>query len=62
MTFEAGDVASFNDLTPKLGVAYDLFGTGRTALKASYCRYVEQMSYGGRSASRQHRRCAPFRA
>ena len=47
VTFEAGDVASFNDLTPKLGVAYDLFGTGRTALKASYSRYVEQMSYGG---------------
>ena len=47
VTFEAGDVASFNDLTPKLGVAYDLFGTGRTALKASYSRYIEQMSYGG---------------
>ena len=40
-------MASFNDLTPKLGVAYDLFGTGRTAIKASYSRYVEQMSYGG---------------
>ena len=47
VTFQAGDVASFNDLTPKLGVAYDLFGTGRTALKASYSKYVEQMSYGG---------------
>jgi hypothetical protein len=47
VTFEAGDVASFNDITPKLGVAYDLFGNGRTALKASYSKYVEQMSYGG---------------
>jgi hypothetical protein len=47
VTFEGGDVASFNDLTPKLGVAYDLFGTGRTALKASLSKYVQQMSYGG---------------
>jgi hypothetical protein len=47
VTFQADDVASFNDVTPKLGVAYDLFGNGRTALKASYSRYVQQMSYGG---------------
>jgi hypothetical protein len=47
VTFEGGEVASFNDITPKLGVAYDLFGTGRTALKASLSKYVQQMSYGG---------------
>jgi len=47
VTFQGAAVASFNDLTPKLGVAYDLFGNGRTALKASYSRYVQQMSYGG---------------
>jgi Carboxypeptidase regulatory-like domain len=47
VTFEAGDVASFNDITPKLGVAYDVFGTGRTAVKASLSKYVQQMSYGG---------------
>jgi hypothetical protein len=47
VTFPADDVASLNDLTPKLGVAYDLFGNGRTAVKASYSRYVQQMSYGG---------------
>jgi len=47
VTFQGGKVASFNDVTPKLGVAYDLFGTGKTALKASLSKYVQQMSYGG---------------
>ena len=30
----------FKDVSPRLGVAYDLFGNGRTALKASLGRYV----------------------
>jgi hypothetical protein len=47
VTFQGGDVASFNDITPKLGVAWDLFGTGRTALKASYSKFVEQLTYTG---------------
>jgi len=47
VTFQGADVASLNDVTPKLGVAYDLFGNGRTALKASLNKYVQQMSYGG---------------
>jgi hypothetical protein len=47
VTFQEGDIASFDDLTPKLGVAYDLFGNGRTALKASLSRYVEQLTYTG---------------
>ena len=29
---------SYNDLSPRLGVAYDLFGTGQTALKGSLSR------------------------
>jgi hypothetical protein len=32
--------ANFKDISPRLGVAYDLFGTGKTALKASANRYV----------------------
>jgi hypothetical protein len=36
-----GQVAiRWTDLSPRLGFAYDLFGTGRTALKASLNRYV----------------------
>jgi hypothetical protein len=47
VTFPEGDLASLNDVTPKLGVAYDLFGNGRTALKASLSKYVEQLTYTG---------------
>ena len=47
VTFPAGDIASFNDITPKLGAALDLFGTGKTALKASLSKYVEQLTYTG---------------
>jgi hypothetical protein len=35
-----GRVANWKDLSPRLGVSYDLFGTGRTAIKASVARYV----------------------
>ena len=34
------DVPNWKDLEPRLGVAYDLFGNGKTALKASLGRYV----------------------
>ena len=47
VTFDGDDIASFDDLTPKLGVAYDLFGTGRTAVKASLSKYVAQFTYTG---------------
>lgn len=42
--FEAvRDVPNWTDLNPRLGGSYDLFGTGRTALKASLGRYVGKM-------------------
>ena len=34
------DVPNWRDLSPRLGVAYDLFGNGRTAVKATFNRYV----------------------
>lgn len=33
-------VPTWNDVAPRFGVAYDVFGTGRTAVKASFGRYV----------------------
>ena len=32
---------AWKDITPKLGVSYDLFGTGKTALKASANKYLQ---------------------
>src|SRR3954468_11994597 len=34
-------VSGYNDITPRLGFAYDLFGNGKTALKANIGRYVQ---------------------
>jgi len=33
-------VDAYNDLSPRLSVAYDLFGTGKTALKFAWGRYL----------------------
>jgi carboxypeptidase family protein len=35
-----GGVPSWMDLNPRIGAAYDLFGTGRTAIKLAIGRYV----------------------
>jgi hypothetical protein len=41
--FAKSDVFSFGfNVAPRLGIAYDLFGTGRTALKAYYGRFYNQ--------------------
>jgi len=41
-----GGAPSWTDLNPRVGVSYDLFGNGRTALKASMGRYLEQLGAG----------------
>jgi hypothetical protein len=38
------DVPNWKDINPRVSAAYDLFGTGRTAIKASASRGVEQDS------------------
>ena len=35
------DLPNWKDLTPRLGVVYDVFGNGKTAIKGSLGRYVE---------------------
>jgi hypothetical protein len=35
-----GRVTNWKDLNPRFGISYDLFGNGKTAIKASVARYV----------------------
>ncbi len=47
VTFAAVEnVPNWKDVNPRVSVAYDLFGNGKTALKASASRGVEQESIG----------------
>jgi hypothetical protein len=51
-TFAKTDGLSLHDLNPKLSAAYDLFGDGKTAVKSSLNRYVEQYTVGGIAGGR----------
>ncbi|MDO8795540.1 MAG: carboxypeptidase regulatory-like domain-containing protein [Vicinamibacterales bacterium] len=42
----ADSLPKFRDVTPRLGVAYDLFGTGRTAIKGTWGRYLMGQGLG----------------
>ena len=46
VVFPATDFYSLKDLTPRLGVAYDLFGHGKTAVKAHWGKYVGGLAPG----------------
>ena len=51
---EENDLPNWNnDIAPRVSVAYDLFGTGKTALKASWSKYF---------ATRTHALCLTLRA
>jgi len=41
-------VHTFNDITPRVGVAYDVFGTGKTALKFNFGHYLVSATNDGR--------------
>jgi len=43
---ETPGVDSYHDITPRMGAAYDLFGNGKTALKASLGKYLLGVSTG----------------
>jgi hypothetical protein len=42
LAFTGADVTHWKDVNPRIGVSYDLFGNGRTAVKASAARGVQQ--------------------
>ena len=44
---EQKGVTGFHDLTPRMGAAYDLFGTGKTSLKVNISKYLETAQNGG---------------
>ncbi len=37
------DVMKWSSFSPRLGITYDVFGNGKTALKASFARYTEYL-------------------
>jgi hypothetical protein len=48
---ETRGVDAYKDITPRLGVAYDLLGTGRTALKMNLGKYLEGAGVNGNYAN-----------
>jgi hypothetical protein len=48
---EARGVDSYTDITPRIGVVYDLFGTGKTAVKMSLGKYLEGAGVSGNYAN-----------
>jgi hypothetical protein len=49
--FPGFEVEHWKDLSPRVGVAYDLFGDGKTAIKAGIARYVAPESNGTAQAN-----------
>jgi hypothetical protein len=43
----ARDGVSYNDITPRWGLAWDIFGTGKTSLKYNGGQYLNQANVGG---------------
>ena len=52
---EINDVPNWKDISPRLGVSYDLFGDARTALKASLGKYMHTYAAGIAERVNPHR-------
>ena len=46
LTFPAHKNLAWHDISPRLGASYDLFGTGKTALKVSLNKYLQNEAAG----------------
>lgn len=46
-TIDRADGVNFHNLSPRVGAAYDLFGTGKTSVKANWGRYLYPAQNGG---------------
>ena len=46
-TFPFTEGASYNDLSPRGGIAFDVFGNGKTSAKFNFGRYLEAAQNGG---------------
>ena len=44
---EAKGVKGYNDIAPRMGMAYDIFGTGKTAIKVNLAKYWQTASNDG---------------
>ena len=44
--FDGRDVIDWKDLSPRLGMSYDLFGNGKTAVKVAVARFVDGETIG----------------
>ena len=47
LTFPAADNINWKDLTYRSGLSYDLFGTGKTAVKFSFNKYLLGQTLNG---------------
>jgi hypothetical protein len=47
------NIPNWKDISPRLGASWDVFGTGRTAVKASLGRYELSANYGLQSVTKQ---------
>ena len=46
-------MTGYNDITPRMGAAYDLFGNGKTSLKVNISKYLETAQNGSAIHHRQ---------